>query len=240
MGQAVTAAKPVEAVVELDAHEFVRHEDIVYGACLGSGGFGQVFRGSYRGQQVAIKKMMLPGDAAHEKSKLEELRREIDSLRFLRHPRLVQFIGACLTPPSLCVLTELMVGGSLHDLLHVKRAVLQAHDRKRLSLQVVEAICFLHGHSPMVVHRDLKSMNILLDTGLNAKLCDFGLTMPMGMDKTSFARNKGGESGSPRYMAPEFFVETAKITEKIDIWALGCVLIEIFGGPVPLHDCQSL
>eukprot|EP00929_Paragymnodinium_shiwhaense_P104954 TRINITY_DN6979_c0_g1_i2.p1 TRINITY_DN6979_c0_g1~~TRINITY_DN6979_c0_g1_i2.p1 ORF type:complete len:388 (-),score=65.40 TRINITY_DN6979_c0_g1_i2:80-1243(-) len=239
--QAAAPSKPgQQAVVELDAHEFVRPEEIAYGDCLGSGGFGQVFRGMYRGHPVAIKKMILPGDSMQEKSKLEELRREIDSLRFLRHPRLVQFIGACLSPPTLCILTELMPGGSLHDLLHVKRVMLQAHDRKRLSLQMAEAVCFLHGHKPMVVHRDLKSMNILLDAACNAKLCDFGLTMPMGVDKTSFARNKGGESGSPRYMAPEFFVDTAKITEKVDIWAMGCVLIEIFGGPVPLHDCQSL
>merc|ERR1712054_348317 len=58
--------------------------------------------------------------------------------------------------------------------------------------------------------------------------------------KTHITRKMGGESGSPRYMAPEIYDDTAKITEKVDIWAVGCILIEIFGGPLPYHDCQNI
>merc|ERR1711988_837605 len=75
---------------------------------------------------------------------------------------------------------------------------------------------------------------------LGAKLCDFGLTMPMQPDQTHITRRAGGESGSPRYMAPEFFLQNAKLTEKIDVWALGCVLIETFGGELPYEGCASL
>lgn len=227
-------------VVELDAGEYVRPEELTYGQALGSGGFGEVFLGTFRGSQVAIKKMLIPKDAMEEQRKLEELRREVDSLRFLKHPRLVRFIGACLSHPMICVVTEFMPGGSLHDVLHVKRVPLQKADRRQLALHVSEAIAFLHSHTPPVVHRDVKSMNVLLDMHLNAKLCDFGLTMPMEMNKTSIQRSKSGESGSPRYMAPELFNESSKITEKVDVWALGCVLVEIFGGPIPLQDCSSI
>merc|ERR1719356_971390 len=239
-GAVVKSAGDPSNVVELDFHELVRPEEISFGDCLGSGGFGSVYRCTLRGIQVAVKRINVASDAPTQQHRLQELRREIDSLRFLRHPRLVRFLGACLTPPSLCVITEFMQGGSLHDLLHVRRTPLHGAQRRNLALQVAEAIVFLHGHSPPVVHRDLKSMNILLDLQVNAKLCDFGLTMPMDPDKTHFTRRAGGESGSPRYMAPEFFIDTAKITEKIDIWAMGCVLIEVFGGPIPLHDCASI
>merc|ERR1712232_39525 len=230
----LTTAAPTN-IVELDAHEFVRPEEIVFGPCIGSGGSGAVFRGTFRGAQVAVKRLQMSGN-----QNAEELWREIDSVRFLRHPRLVRFYGACLTPPNICVLTEFMEGGSMYDLLHVKRAQLASSLRRRLSLQIAEAIAFLHGHKPPVVHRDVKTMNILLDNQLDAKLCDFGLTMPMLPDKTHLDRRAGGESGSPRYMAPEFFEDSARLTEKIDVWAGGCVLIEVFGGPVPLHDCESI
>lgn len=222
-------------MIELDAHQCVRPEEIVYGPCLGSGGSGDVFHGTFRGMHVAIKRLQI--QASH---RMEELWREVDSLRFLRHPRLVQFYGACVTPPHFCVLMEYCEGGSLHDLLHVRRKPLTWQVRRRIALQIFEALAFLHGHSPPVVHRDVKAMNILLDARLEAKLCDFGLTMPMGVDKTHFDRRAGGESGSPRYMAPEFFIDTAKLTEKIDVWAAGCVIIEVFGGPLPLHDCESI
>lgn len=226
-------------VVELSPHEFVRPEEISYGERLGAGGSGSVYRGSFRGIDVAVKQLTLSGPCM-ESRRFEELFREVDALRFLRHPRLVGFFGACIAPPLICVLTEFMSGGSLYDLLHVSKLPLAWQQQHKISLQVTEALAFLHGHEPPVVHRDLKSMNVLLDRTLDAKLCDFGLTMPMDPNQTHIARKAGGESGSPRYMAPEFFLDTGRLTEKIDVWALGCVLIETFGGPLPYHTCESL
>lgn len=187
-----------------------------------------------------MKRLTLAENLTIDQRRLEELWREIDALRFLRHPRLVRFIGACIAPPHICVLTEFMPGGSLYGLLHEKKAKLSWPQQVTLGMQIGEAIAFLHSHVPPVVHRDVKSMNVLLDLQLNAKLCDFGLTSPMECNKTHISRQAGGESGSPRYMAPEFYLETSKITEKVDVWALGCVLIECFGGPLPYHDCQSI
>merc|ERR1719382_2349982 len=91
-------------------NELIRREQLVFGPQLGAGGSAQVFRGSWNGQEVAIKKI---GGVAH----LEEMKKEINALRRLRHPRLVRFIGACVQPPLLLVVTEFMPGGSLHDRL---------------------------------------------------------------------------------------------------------------------------
>lgn len=77
---------------------------------------------------------------------------------------------------------------------------------------------YLHTRNPIVVHRDLKSLNVVLDLGFNIKLCDFGLTEYIDKNSTR-ARHNGG---SPRYMAPELFDKKQKITEKIDVWAMAC------------------
>merc|ERR1719229_1508212 len=109
--------------------------------------------------------------------------------------------------------------------------------RWTVACHMAEGICFLH--SQRVVHRDLKSMNILLDAQQNAKICDFGLAQQM--EATHIARKLDGEGGSPRYMAPECYdAAHGKLTEKVDIWAIGCILIELFGCVLPYADCQTM
>merc|ERR1711959_700339 len=102
-----------------------------------------------------------------------------------------------------------------------------------------EGVSFLHSLRPPVVHRDLKSLNIVLDSQrANLKICDFGLTQ--SMDNTHISLKGGGNGGSPRYMAPECYDSKGKITEKVDVWAMGCILVEIFGGPLPYDDCTNI
>merc|ERR1719326_2068787 len=118
-----------------------------------------------------------------------------------------------------------MANGSLYDLLHQRRQPLTLVQRLSMAVQIAEGVDFLHGRSPPFVHRDLKSMNVVMDFEFNTKLCDFGLTQ--SMEKTHITRREN-EGGSPRYMAPELFDSGGKITEKLDIWALGCLTLEIF------------
>jgi len=218
--------------LELGWHEVIRPEELVFGPCLGSGGSGQVFRGSLRGREVAIKKI---AGATY----LEELKKEVEALRKLRHPRLVTFIGACLQPSLLLIVTEFMSGGSLHERLFGVRSQPPMNPKQRhtVGCQMVEGVSFLHEHR--LVHRDMKSMNILLDHAHNAKLCDFGLAQQM--DATHIARKTSGEGGSPRYMAPECYdAAHGKLTEKVDVWAVGCIMIEIFGNFIPYADCGTM
>ena len=95
----------------------------------------------------------------------------------------------------------------------------------------------MHSRQPMRVHRDLKSANVVLDADLNAKICDFGLTE--SMEKTHISR-RDSEGGSPRYMAPEVFDSRQKLTEKIDVWALGCLFVEVMTNILPHADCSTI
>merc|ERR1719253_2037484 len=111
-----------EAPVSLPKGQLTEDERIAYTSMqfvehLGSGEFGQVFRGFYRNQEVAVKQLYWDNTVAPEVI-IEDLTREIESFRHLRHKRLVKFIGACLEIPNLCLVTEYMPGGSLHHLLH--------------------------------------------------------------------------------------------------------------------------
>jgi serine/threonine protein kinase len=224
--------------LSLDKHELIDFNLLTHNECLGTGGFGAVYRGYYQEKEVAIKKLFVEDGGNVSPLQLEELEKEVAALRNLKHPRLVSFIGACLTPPNLCIVTEFMPGGSLHHLLHKAKTVLQLTSQAKIGLHVCEGVSFLHCLTPQVVHRDLKSLNIILDTVYNAKICDFGLTQ--SMEKTHISLKEGGNGGSPRYMAPECYDCKGKITEKVDVWAMGCILIEAFGGPLPYDDCSNI
>lgn len=216
--------------------ELLEPSDLEFGKVLGSGGFGAVHRGTYRGEEVAIKKLhVLDGQITH--MQLEEFKKEVGNLQALRHERLVSFIGAAYVAPSLCIVTEFMPNGSLYDLLHQRRQRLTVPQSYQISVQITEGVEFLHSKTPPFVHRDLKSLNVVMNYQLDAKLCDFGLTQ--SMEKTHISRREN-EGGSPRYMAPELFDSKGRITEKVDVWALGCLALEVYAGRVPHEECSTI
>lgn len=217
--------------------EWLKLADLHMGEILGSGGFGSVHRGMLRGEGVAIKRLHLGDNGQISTQQLEEFQKEVANLQALRHPRLIRFIGVALELPVMCIVTELASGGSLYALLHVHRVLLPEVHKRTLVLQISEGVAFLHAQQPPCVHRDLKSANVVLDAEHNAKLCDFGLTE--SMDKTHISRRET-EAGSPRYMAPEVFDSRRKLTEKLDIWALGCLAVEVQTGRMPHEDCATL
>ncbi|CAD7940788.1 unnamed protein product [Amoebophrya sp. A120] len=225
--------------VQLAIQKMVNNDDLKYGYRLGSGGFGTVYHGVYKGEEVAIKKINIDEFGNMSETQMLEMEKEIEALSHLRHPRLVKFIGACLDYPHLSIITEFMPGGSLHALLHINKVKLPPHTQLSLSRQFVEGVRFLHTQQPSpIVHRDLKSLNLVLDRLLNCKICDFGLTRTM--DKTHLSLKDGGNGGSPRYMAPECYESQGKLTEKVDIWAVGCLLNEIYGGRLPFDECTAI
>eukprot|EP00927_Polykrikos_kofoidii_P013847 TRINITY_DN16020_c0_g1_i1.p1 TRINITY_DN16020_c0_g1~~TRINITY_DN16020_c0_g1_i1.p1 ORF type:complete len:944 (+),score=149.84 TRINITY_DN16020_c0_g1_i1:330-3161(+) len=210
--------------------------DLRFDRVLGTGAFGSVYCGTFQGATVAIKKMH-PIDGAVTPEQIEEFRKEVVNLQALRHPRLVAFIGAAFSSPHLCIVTEFVPNGSLYELLHQKKETLYIREQISIVCQIAEGVAFLHSQSPPFVHRDLKSMNVVLDFVLNIKLCDFGLTQ--SMEKTHISR-RDNEAGSPRYMAPELFDCRGKITEKVDVWALGCLALEVLSGRMPHEECTNI
>jgi len=209
--------------------------DLTFCQVIGSGGFGAVHRGSYCGEEVAIKKLH-DSEFGITTSQLEEFKKEVANLQALKHHRLVTFVGAAFVDSSICIVTELMPNGSLYSLLHQRNQELSIRQRHSITVHIAEGVDFLHGRVPPFVHRDLKSLNVVMDMELNAKLCDFGLAQ--SMEKTHITR-KESEGGSPRYMAPELFDSTGKITEKVDVWALGCLTAEVFTGGMPHSECST-
>eukprot|EP00929_Paragymnodinium_shiwhaense_P072184 TRINITY_DN36636_c0_g1_i1.p1 TRINITY_DN36636_c0_g1~~TRINITY_DN36636_c0_g1_i1.p1 ORF type:complete len:396 (+),score=73.22 TRINITY_DN36636_c0_g1_i1:129-1316(+) len=218
--------------------EWLRVSDIEVGEKIGSGGFGSVHRGQLRGREVAVKRAHVLDGSNISQDQLADFQKEVAALQALRHPRLIEFIGVAVDPPLLMIVTELATGGSLHNYLHVQRLELRPDQRQKIIVQVAEGVAFLHDRQPPFVHRDLKSDNVVLDQELNAKLCDFGLTECM--ERTHISRREA-ETGSPRYMAPEMFDASCyKLTEKLDIWALGCLIAEVMSGKYPHAECKSI
>lgn len=219
----------------LTAPEKVNFAELQLLESLGSGEFGQVFRGLYHGTEVAIKQLYMDESKAPN-SVLQDLSKEVESFRHLRHKRLVSFVGACFDIPHPCIITEYMPGGSLHYFLHVNKKKLSVVPGTNMCLQLSDAVQYLHGLTPVIVHRDLKSLNVVLDLSLNLKVCDFGLAE--SVDRTRATRRNNG--GSPRYMAPELFQSGVPITEKVDIWAMGCIFSEIFTCRLPYMGIDTL
>jgi len=208
----------------------VQFEEIVFTEAIGAGSFGAVWRGEHKGEVVAIKKCKV-GD----KKDAEMLLMEVRYLQRLRHPRLVSFLGCCNRPPHVLMLIEYMEGGSLHGLLFGKgKRMLPFPEKLRMAQQIADGLTYLHEIS--IVHRDLKTMNIVLDKDLNCKICDFGLTLTLEATHMTVKSLQG----SPRYMAPEQFETTARITEKVDIWQMGCVMLELFCGKMPFENAKGV
>eukprot|EP00927_Polykrikos_kofoidii_P023964 TRINITY_DN21889_c0_g2_i1.p1 TRINITY_DN21889_c0_g2~~TRINITY_DN21889_c0_g2_i1.p1 ORF type:complete len:747 (-),score=111.13 TRINITY_DN21889_c0_g2_i1:317-2320(-) len=207
----------------------VSFDEITFGEAIGAGSFGAVWKGEYHGQVVAIKQCKF-GDRNEATMLLEEIRH----LQKLRHSRLVSFLGFCDRPPHIVLLMEYMPGGSLHALLFgSRRHRLIFAQEVRMAGQIAEGLTYLHDLN--IVHRDLKTLNIVLDTELNCKICDFGMTVTLERTHLTILRLEG----SPRYMAPEQFEDTVRITEKVDVWQFGCVMLELFCMTVPFSHFSS-
>jgi ankyrin repeat protein len=192
---------------------------------LGSGGFGIVYKGLFNFSEVAIKK--LHADNLSERA-LEEFKSESLLMGHMRHPNVIQPLGACFEPGQYSLVMELMPNKSLFDLLHNKKEIPWTI-RAQIAADVCAGLAYLH--SQKIIHRDLKSMNVLLDGGLRAKLSDFGLaTVKIETQSTTPAGAKA--AGTTRWMAPELF-EGDECTFESDIYSLAWVLWEIAARQLP-------
>lgn len=148
------------------------------GGVIGKGNYGIVHRGEWNGRNVAVKKMILPkGLPAHQQAQLiEDFKCEVDICCRLKHPRLVDFVGYS-TSPSLCIVQEWMELGSLYDLFTTgwRGCIGPASDTAAvrqqlvLALDVARGMAYLHAWRPPLIHRDLKSLNLLISSGSNDK-----------------------------------------------------------------------
>jgi serine/threonine protein kinase len=151
--------------------------NVVYGEVeveevLDKGAFGEVCRGRWRGNEVAVK-LFCTGRPTPET--MEAFKREVFVMNCLRHPNVVLLLGACQTPPKLAIIMEFVAGGSLYQLIHVDKRPLSVTETAQLATDICRGLQYLH--SINILHRDMKSKNVLLTGPIpcQAKLCDFGL-----------------------------------------------------------------
>lgn len=204
------------------------------GESLSRGAFGEVYRGVFRNEAVAIK-MLLP-DKRKDVKMIKLFVAEIKFMSTIDHPRIVSFIGVAWEALSdLCVIAEFMEGGDLFTTLnqweneHPRRARGFNPSKNKIALHVAHALTYLHSLETVVVHRDLKSKNVLLDADGNAKLTDFGVSRER-IDRTMTAG-----VGSSLWMAPEVMLGK-RYSEKADIFSFGVMLSELDTQQLPYAD----
>lgn len=223
--------------VRLLPREIIYWNEISLIQPISTGSFGEVFLAKYQAREVSVKRCLLGENGTMTKEQLHNLEREINTYRTLDHPAIVKYIGCILEHPNLAIVTEYVPNGNVFDLLYLRRINLPAAIRLRIATTVGMAIQYMHSCDPVVIHRDLKTQNLVLDADYNVKLCDFGKTQALYSDFLPCDQDTGG---SPRYMAPECFIPCGSITEKVDIWSLGCCLVEVFGGPLPYEEIPQM
>ncbi|CAG9467718.1 unnamed protein product [Pedinophyceae sp. YPF-701] len=203
---------------------------------LGSGGFGCVYAGHWRGRSVAIK--VLFGIYEPAQREYLDFLREVEILvnaTEKRHPRVVQFLGACFRPPQVFVVAELATGGSLASRLHGPSGsgALPYGEALVVACDVAEAMMSLH---PNVVHRDLKPHNVLLFEGARAKVADFGVSR---LKDRTYLSTQHVHVGTVQYMAPEIFTDEP-IDEKCDVFSFGILLWEALTGLKPYGVLEGI
>jgi hypothetical protein len=201
---------------------------------IGSGGFGRVYKGILPNSdtQVAVKRV-----SQHSKQGLRAFISEVSTIGRLRHRNLVQLLGWCRRETDLLLVYELMPNGSLDNhLFDEPKSVLSWEQRFKIIKGLASGLLYLHeGWEKVVVHRDIKAGNVLLDSEFNARLSDFGLAKLYERGSNPRTTRVVGTLG---YMAPEL-TRTSKPTTRSDMFAFGVLLLEVICGRRPINHTAS-
>eukprot|EP00698_Gefionella_okellyi_P004815 TRINITY_DN14455_c0_g1_i1.p1 TRINITY_DN14455_c0_g1~~TRINITY_DN14455_c0_g1_i1.p1 ORF type:complete len:689 (+),score=151.03 TRINITY_DN14455_c0_g1_i1:166-2067(+) len=211
------SGKPVHKVPRV---EVLKVSDVEKQEQIGAGGFGRVYRAKFLGHIVAAK-FFTESDAQIDKEAADE----VHVMRLFDHNHLLFLIGAQLRPPPVCIVTEYCENGSLFDCIHKKRMHLQPSLIWRIARETAAGLLKLHTHSPSIIHRDVKSLNILLDANMLVKVADFGLSK----EATAEMEMK---VGTPQWMAPEVLT-TDKYGISCDVYSYAIVLWEMTHRQIP-------
>ncbi|KAG7256519.1 hypothetical protein CRUP_011018 [Coryphaenoides rupestris] len=185
---------------------------------LGSGAQGAVFLGKFHSEEVAIKKVR------------EQKETDIKHLRKLKHPNIIGFKGVCTQAPCYCIIMEYCAQGQLYEVLRAGRKVTPSLLVDWAS-GIASGMNYLHLHK--IIHRDLKSPNVLVTHNDTVKISDFGTSKELS-DKST----KMSFAGTVAWMAPEV-IRNEPVSEKVDIWSFGVVLWELLTGEIPYKDVDS-
>ncbi|XP_075516664.1 putative receptor-like protein kinase At5g18500 [Primulina tabacum] len=203
---------------------------------IGEGGYGVVYRGQLaNGTLVAVKRLLNNLGQAEK-----EFRVEVEAIGHVRHKNLVRLLGYCIEGTHRLLVYEYVNNGNLEQWLHgamSQHGYLTWEGRMKILLGTAKAIAYLHeAIDPKVVHRDIKSSNILIDDDFNAKISDFGLAKLLGAGETHIITRVMGTFG---YVAPEY-ASSGFLNEKSDVYSFGVLLLEAVTGREPVDDSRPL
>ncbi len=220
-GQLRQIHQPVEVKSPIPLDYKIPYCELMFDDLIGQGSISRVYRGRWEGQTVAIKLLSVPLSGADG----VEFSREVAIMNRLRNPCIVQFYGACLEEDNACLVMENMVNGSLYTQL--EKTQLTLLQQKQIALDIARGLQYLHKNG--MIHRDLKSANILLTADFHAKIANFGLTKTRNFSIQSITK----VSQAVAWCAPEILKGESTITAKADSYSVGAVLWELFTGKRP-------
>ncbi|GLT41198.1 hypothetical protein SLA2020_152800 [Shorea laevis] len=203
---------------------------------LGEGGFGCVYKGVLTdGREVAVKQLKIGGGQGES-----EFRAEVEIISRVHHRHLVSLVGYCISNHQRLLVYDYLPNNTLHYHLHGKsRPVMDWATRVEVAVGAARGIAYLHEDChPRIIHRDIKSSNILLDNNFEARVSDFGLAK-LALELDTHTHVSTRVMGTFGYMAPEY-ATSGKLTEKSDVYSFGVVLLELITGHKPVDDSQPL
>lgn len=203
------------------------------GEAFAQGAFGKLYRGTYNGEDVAIKLLEKPENDAERAQLMEQqFAQEVMMLATLKHDNIVRFIGACRKSLVWCIVTEYAKGGSVRQALVKKSRVIPTRVAVQQALDVARGMEYVHGLG--FIHRDLKSDNLLICADKSIKIADFGVARievkTEGMTP---------ETGTYRWMAPEM-IQHRPYDHKVDVYSFGIVLWELITGSLPFTNMTAV
>ena len=218
----------IEKVLE----EEINYDELVFpeDALVGSGAFGEVKKAYWRKTLVSVKFLKL--EAQNNEKQVKPFIEEYNLLKQLRHPNILLYLGGNITSSPYFLVTEFCENGNLFQFLHGKDAPdLEDIERLNLALEIAQGINYLHSFNPPILHRDLKSLNILLDKNFVAKIADFGWAKLREPHMTKLR-------GTFQWMAPEV-ITNEHYTEKADVYSFGIILWEFWSKDPPYKGIKA-
>lgn len=212
-----TVAAPDEPS-DLSSNWLIDFNELTIGKTIGHSSFGTVCQGTFNGTNVAMKTIQCDSPDI-----LKDFQKEAELNCKLRHPNIVLFMGICVQPTKVCLVTELMGRGNVRELLlrpETDGVPITWSLRKHWGLDTARGMAYLHSLDPPMIHRDLKTTNLLVDRGMSVKICDFGLSRVRSEKLMSAV-------GTVQFSAPEV-LRNEFYSENADLFSFGTVMWELY------------